>query len=407
MPRFLIALVAAVVLAAPAYAAARLERVVIVLRHGTRPPTVSNADLAKFADQPWPVWPVAPGELTPHGGEGVRLMGETIAALYRAAGVLPATGCAPAGQVSVWADNADQRTRETGRIFAGALQPGCGLEAHWSPATPRDPIFTGTGQAFCAPDSNRNSTAYLAAAVRDPLISAPLDRPLARLQAIMGPTACAEGPGTCFAHTQQVVGPRGAAITYPNTSSLAEDLLLEYADGMPMADVGWGRASRADIDVVMAIHEHLFALVRDNAYAADRRGAPMARIILAALAGAPVGGGPQSGPDTRVFVLAGHDTNLAWMAGVFGLSWQFDDMPDFTAPATTLAFELWSDHGRQYVRPVVYHLALDQLRALSPASAEATALEFPDCADGPMNSCPLGTLRHRLETAIPANCGQL
>jgi len=406
MTRFLLALVAALLLAAPAQAAPHLERVVIVLRHGTRPPTVSNADLAKFADRPWPAWPVAPGELTPHGGEGVRLMGETVAATYRAAGVLPPTGCASAGQVAVWADNADQRTRQTGRIFANALQPGCGLAAHWSPAAPRDPIFTGTNDAACAQDPDKASAAIMAI-VSDPLLSSPLDRPLARLQAIMAPTACAGGPGTCFAKTQPTVGPRGAAVVYPNTPALAEDLLLEYVDGMPMADVGWGRASRADIVDVMAIHEHLFALVRDNAYAADRRGAPMARIILAALAGAPVGGGPQSGPDTRVFVLAGHDTNLAWMAGVFGLRWRFDDMPHFTAPATTLAFELWSDHGRQYVRPVVYHLALDQLRTLEPPRAETTALQFPDCANGPLQSCPLETLRHRLETAIPRDCGTL
>src|SRR5579872_1724441 len=125
MTRFLLALVAALLLAAPAQAAPHLERVVIVLRHGTRPPTVSNADLAKYADKPWPAWPVAPGELTPHGGQTVKLMGETVREAYRARRLLPRTGCAAPSEVTVWADGADQRTRESGRITAEALQPGC------------------------------------------------------------------------------------------------------------------------------------------------------------------------------------------------------------------------------------------------------------------------------------------
>jgi len=29
--------------------------------------------------------------------------------------------------VTVWSDGADQRTRESGRITAAALQPGCNL----------------------------------------------------------------------------------------------------------------------------------------------------------------------------------------------------------------------------------------------------------------------------------------
>src|SRR5690242_78120 len=81
-----------------AASAPKLERVVVVMRHGVRPPTQSNEELAKYAAEPWPAWPVAPGELTPHGGETVRLMGESLAGAYRADGMLPRRGCpAPSG----------------------------------------------------------------------------------------------------------------------------------------------------------------------------------------------------------------------------------------------------------------------------------------------------------------------
>jgi 4-phytase/acid phosphatase len=407
MRRLLILIVAMFALAGPAFADPHLERVVIVERHGIRPPTQGNDVLAKYAAQPWPEWSAKTGELTPHGGASVFLVGQTVAGVYRRAGLLPAAGCPGAGQVSIWADNADERTRDSGRAFASALAPGCVLDAQWSPATARDPIFSGmTGQASCAVDMAKAHQA-LEAITDDPLVSVPLDGPLARLQAILAPTACGGGPGTCFAQTASAPGPTSAPVMFPATAALAEDLLLEYADNMPMSDVGWGRASRADIFTVMAIHEHAFALIRDNAYYSHRAGAAMARIVLAALEGKPVGGGPQSGPDTRMLVLAGHDSNLAWMSGVFGVSWAFPDSPDFTAPSTALAFEVWSEGGKDYVRPVVYYLGLDRLRSLSPAEAEVVLPTFKDCASGPMQSCPLDELRQRVEAALPGDCGVL
>jgi 4-phytase/acid phosphatase len=133
----------------------------------------------------------------------------------------------------------------------------------------------------------------------------------------------------------------------------------------------------------------------------------MTRIILAALAGQPVSGGPQSGPETRLLVLSGHDTNLAWMGGVFGLDWKFPDNPDATAPSTSLAFELWADGGRQFVRPVLYYGALDQLRTLTPRAARTLPLKFADCATGPMGSCPLDTLSQRVLAELPGDCGVL
>ena len=69
----------------------------------------------------------------------------------------------------------------------------------------------------------------------------------------------------------------------------------------------------------------------------------MTRVILAALQGQPIGGGPRTGPDLKLLGLAGHDTNLVLMASTFGLQWNLPDEPDSTAPAAALAFELWRD----------------------------------------------------------------
>ena len=186
--------------------------------------------------------------------------------------------------------------------------------------------------------------------------------------------------------------------------SLAEDLLLEYAEGMPRADVGWGRAaSAARIASVMAAHERPTELMRRDPYLSSRVGAAMGRLIFAALAGEA---GPHSGHGVRLLALAGHDTNISLMGGLFGLDWTLPGEPDATAPATTLAFELWIDKGAQFVRPVIYYETLDQLRSLAPGRAKMLALEFDGCASGTLASCPLETLRRRAEARIPPGCGE-
>ncbi|HXQ15665.1 MAG TPA: histidine-type phosphatase, partial [Caulobacteraceae bacterium] len=166
MIRLIALLAAALFLAAGTAEAAspHLVRVVIVTRHGVRPPTQANADLAKYADKPWPDWPVAPGELTPHGGETLRLMGVTLREAYRAAGLLPRQGCAGPGRVTIWSDGADQRTRESGRVTAAALQPGCNLQAPFANTIPRDPIFGGSNAGACSVDQDQLKTAMAAAA---------------------------------------------------------------------------------------------------------------------------------------------------------------------------------------------------------------------------------------------------
>jgi 4-phytase/acid phosphatase len=393
-------------------AAPVLERVVILERHGVRPPIPSNEALARYADQPWPAWPVAPGELTPHGGETVRLVGRTLRQAYVDGHLLPAQGCPDAAALTVWADGADQRTRRSGDVLAEALAPGCGVKATSAPPSPRDPIFNGQRDAIACRSEPEAANRALLAAVGAGGVDTPASRSaLRRLQAVLAPSACHGGKGMCFAGDDRIVtGPTGPRLEGPLTTapSLAEDLLLEYAEGMPAEQVGWGRAGSADaIAAVMPLHERSFRIYARDRYQVGRDGAPMARLILAALSGQTRAAAPAFGPQTRVFALAGHDTNLVLMGGLFGLEWTLPGEPDSTAPATALAFELWTRGGQRYVRPVVWYETLDQLRALKPETARRLDLTFTGCRSGPMGSCPLETLRRRAQALIPPGCGEV
>ena len=301
-----------------------LEKVVILQRHGVRPPTSSNEALAAYAEKPWPAWPVAAGELTPHGGETVRLVGRSLLRAYRDGRLAPSHGCPAADAIQVWADGADERTRHSGEILAETLAPGCAVKASWAPPLPRDPIFNGdTSAVACRVDPEAASAALLVVAGPGGIDTPATRLALKRLQAILAPTACAGGAGTCFTGEDRVVaGTKGPRLSGPlaTTASLSEDLLLEYAEGMPRSQVGWGRAgSPADIAAVMPLHERAFKLYFGDPYRAARDGAPMARLILAALAGETRSAAPEFGPGTRLLALAGHDSNLALMGGLFGL----------------------------------------------------------------------------------------
>jgi 4-phytase/acid phosphatase len=401
--RLMIALLGAFAFAVAGAAQAqtlKLERVVVVMRHGVRPPTEENERLRRWSDQDWPKWPVDAGKLTPHGGETVKLMGATLREAYRAEGLLPAAGCAQPHQVTVWGDGADERTQRTGEILAEALQPGCGLKAPFQP-TPeggaRDPIFGGYASGPCSISPQQR--ALFAPLDTSDELRTKLLAATDRLQAIFAPGACDGGQGTCFILT----GPAPGGV-FPGAGSLAEDLLLEYAEGMPMKDVGWGRSGEAGILAVMPLHERGYEVLRANTAATSKIGSAMARVIFDALNGRPAPGGPESGPDLKLMGLAGHDTNLALMASLFGLTWTLPGQPDGTAPSTALAFELWTDGTTEYVKPVIYYETLDQLRTLKPAAATAVPLTFAGCSDGPNGSCKLATIEPKVEAMLPTDC---
>lgn len=87
-----------------------LDRVVLLMRHGVRPPTKSPAMPAGVAGEAWPDWPVKPGYLTPNGATAVKLVAATDRARFVTARLLSPNACPRAGAVRIVADS-DQLAR--------------------------------------------------------------------------------------------------------------------------------------------------------------------------------------------------------------------------------------------------------------------------------------------------------
>ena len=100
--RVLVAVIFALLLGEPAAAQVlpippgwQMERAILLSRHGVRSPLKSNEELDRHVATPWPVWPVPPGFLTPHGAELMRLMGRYYRVLYGGRGLMEASICPP------------------------------------------------------------------------------------------------------------------------------------------------------------------------------------------------------------------------------------------------------------------------------------------------------------------------
>jgi 4-phytase / acid phosphatase len=394
---------------AHSYHSGKLRFVVVLSRHGVRSPTGTNARLDTYSTQPWPVWSVPPGYLTERGFELIkRFAGYNRAALAQA-DLLTASGCGDAPLIYIWTDQ-DERTKESGRAFAEGMFPGCPPATHG--LANRDPLFhPGNGTRTHAEGTATQpaaSTALDPDALRDELMNEMQHVLLgcpprgactpSRLpdQKLMSGSAASEDN---HAHTtERQLG---------QASSFAEDFLLEYVEGMPASQVGWGHVDAAQIRRFMTLHEDDYLLTNRNPAHARREASNMLFHIVRTLEQAaeqqPVA--EAVGPvGSKMVILVGHDSNLAAVAELLGLHWTLDGRADDTPPGMELVFELWQDsHGAFSVRITAASQTLRQMREMRDLTLEAPpahqTLTLKGCpADG--HACRWSDFQSIAETAI-------
>jgi 4-phytase/acid phosphatase len=375
-------------LALPGVAAARapvVESVVVVMRHGVRPPTKDPAMPAGFASQPWPAWPVAPGWLTPHGARAVGLLGTADARRFQAQGLLPTRGCPAPGRLVVVADS-DQRTIATAQAWTRTLAPGCRVAIDHLAQDVEDPRFNAIEHGL-APFDPAAANAGVAQAVGPGGLAA-RDAQLRPLVARLNTILCGAAKADCGVdHKPTSVAPAAPgqkpklAGALDRASTAAQILLLQYAEGKPMAQVGWGRASAADVTALSAFHALEFALVARPRAVATVGFAGLAPVVRQGLSG-----------KAKVTMIAGHDTNVANLAGLIDAHWQVPGFAaDDPAPGGALIIErLRGPAGRMLVRVRYRAQTLDAIRSLAPRPPVSVGVPLPACAlPGQPMVCPL------------------
>jgi 4-phytase/acid phosphatase len=361
----------------------KLRFVVIVTRHGVRSPTGTPAQLNQYSSQPWPSWDVPPGYLTAQGARLMSDFGGYYRAYFAQQGLFQASGCADATHVAFYSDS-DQRTVETGKSLAAGMFPGCAprelQEQHALAEGEPDPLFHSLAAGIGHPDHDRAAASIAGRIGEDPAALTEAYRPdLETLQRILvepGHPAAksllavpAKLEGASGDHLAELKGPLFTA------STITENFLLEYANGLPMDQVAWGRVDLAMLKQLLALHTAASDLTRRTPYLATVQASNALAHILdtlqQAVTGKPVPGALGKAGD-RVVVLTGHDTNLTNIAGTLNLNWIIDGRRDDTPPGGALVFELRQLPDESYQVSVHYTAqTLEQMRTVAPLTLDA------------------------------------
>lgn len=389
-----------------------LRSVIVLMRHGVRTPIESETRSNAYNAQPWPAWPTKPGDLTPHGGQALRLLADFYRARYPS--LLQLNSCDHPG-IYVEA-NTVSRTIASAKALLPGLSPKCTVQAHFF-TNHMNPLFSPSESSDV--DPQRLIDATMGRMADQPAwFTSAFGRPLDKMHLVLtscdGPTCGKSKPDFRTSRVQNGV----AAFRDPRAESpvtlgadFAENFLLQYTEGLPMSQVGWGRVSRADLNDLMEMntryHDFMLRAPYGAQVAASNLAAHIRDTILSVASGKPTA--YQLGTtDDHFILLDGHDANLSWLGGLLRIDWLLPDQTfNGTPPGSALVFEVHYSRasGSATVQLLFISQTLDQirdLRTLTGAELPSIAPIFiPGCSgSAPTYACSVEEFARVVDSAI-------
>ncbi len=359
--------------AANTHDGAQIVQQIVLIRHGIRAPTKAPEALDAYSAQPWPQWPVAPGQLTEHGIDLMRALGAWHRNDLLAAGI-DVKAC---NSVRVIADSTP-RNHDSAAAMLQGLAPECAQPYYALASDQRDPLFSGVGKK---PDDTSIEidprTHATLAELQRVLLGCDDDACIARAQADDRKPLLAMKP-------DKALGTAG---------SLSENLMLEYVQGLPSDQVAWGKLDEAGIARIVTLHNADFAASdKPHARAQQRGGNLLAHVAatFAHTANAQTALPSLAANGERAVVLLGHDTDLAVASSLLDVDWHDATAPDDYPPGGALIYQLVETGKNAYA--VRLRVAMPTLPGLRAASTDGDGLRVAtvkQAACGNAELCPL------------------
>jgi len=358
----------------------RLDKVVLVMRHGIRPAT-DTAQLQSWSAKTWPAFGTADGQLTAHGRAAIVLLGQWQRHTLDELGLFKAGQCPQTGDAFVWSSPV-ARTRATSAALVQGMFPGCGVAVQHARES-EDQLFHGSENGLASLDPARTQAAMLAAMGGS--VDAAHQRyaaPVLAMQQLVGvPTPCTKK--TCALSEQPwALKTSGSTVKLSGPLSvgaaMSETIRMQYAEGLPLDQVAFGEGrTAADVSRLMALRSAKYALSNHVPYIAQRGASQLLGQILLALQPDSAGGPPGA----KWLAYVGHDSNIAQLRTVLGFDWKIAEYPENdAAPGGTIQFERWVNDrtGESFVSVAYLAQSLDQLRNL--AATPLYQVQYPGYA---------------------------
>ena len=395
-----------------------LKQVIIFGRHGVRSPVLPNKALNFFSATQYPTFtdtsgnPLGIAVLTPNGGTIETLLGGYFRLWLIQEGLLTGNDSADANFVYFRATDTPLITDTAQAFWTGLLPAGGAPNINVVPGN--DPLFNPVGagvalmdyqMALAAvngrlggnPQALASAYAPELALTRSVLFNYPVNAtpvplaPAGKIDAAAEPITLATGDSTLPVSIGGLTDVIGAI----------DPFVMEYANGMPAAEVGWGQLTAGGVNQTFRLYDLLLDLEFRTPYLARVQSSNLASHIVRSMVQAATGnapGGALGTPSTKVIALIASNTNITGLAGLFHLDWLLPSYEaDVSAPSGALVFELRQSQssGEYIVRASYVAQTMDQLRNLTQLTLDAPPASapvfIPGCsADNATFDCPLG-----------------
>lgn len=350
----------------------KLLKMVVLSRHGVRPPIETHEYLNEWTEKGWPYWTVREGYLTPRGSVLVSAFWGALQNEFCFEELFPKNMC-PEQQLVYVRANTLERTQATAIAILNGLAPGCDLRYTVLDSKKPDPLFMPLESGFCSFNLSQAIKEFNQIYGGIEQLKVEFKEPLNTLVEVLG--SCPEK--TCKAYglpsgcTFMDI-PSELAVTSENDiyikgglgfASLAGQLFsLELAE-WPKGNLAGMEVSRDTLKKVIGIHSKVFSTTHQVPEVAKCKASGILKAITEALTSTA------EEPEVnkaKLVVFVGHDANIISLAGLLSLNWNVGGYgPEIVPPGSTLIFTLWDTPKGPVVRA---HFACPTLESLTSAS---------------------------------------
>jgi 4-phytase/acid phosphatase len=357
-----------------------LKQAIIFARHGVRSPVVPNGTLDNFSVRPFPAFSVSGANLTINGATNETILGGYYRLWLTKEGLLTGNDSADAAFVYFRANGAPLII-DTAKAFALGFLPAVSVNVNFYGPQESDPLFNPVATGVALLDERMAVAAVNGRLGDSPQSLALAYAPeLALTRSVLFGYPVSETPAPETPQGKVDVTALPIAVAAGNTASpvslggLAEVIyaidpfVMEYADGLPASEVGWGQLTAGGISQTYRLYNLAIDLEYRTPYLARVQSSNLASHVVRSMIQAATGNamtGALANPSTKVIVLTAANTNLAGLAGLFHLDWILPGyQADVSAPGGALVFELRQSQstGEYIVRTSYVTQTMDQLR---------------------------------------------